>query len=103
MPNQQRKQYYPDVDVELSQSFTKEDWEAAVASIAGLPRDRFNIKAPIDLEQALAYILFDAPHIQVNERTGRYAFGHVDEYDDDWLRTIFMDCRTEKPLGELGE
>lgn len=94
------KRYYPDVDVELTQEFTKADWDAAVKSISGYPRDRFNIKTPVDLETALAYVLHDAPHIQVNERTGRYAFGHVDEYDEDWLKQIFLDCRTEKPLGE---
>lgn len=94
------KQYYPDVDVKPTQSFTKEDWEAALESIAGYPRGLYNIKAPVDLETALAYILFDAPKIPVNSKTGRYARGHTDEHDPNWLKQVFLDCRTKKPLGE---
>lgn len=94
------KQYYPDVDVELTQSFTKADWEAALESIAGYPRGLYNIKQPVDPETALAYILFDAPKIPVNAKTGRYARGHTDDHDPNWLRQIFLDSRTEKPLGE---
>lgn len=95
------KQYYPDVDVELTQSFTKADWEAALESIAGYPRGLYNIKQPVDIETALAYILFDAPNIKVGAKTGRMARGHTDEFgDDNWLKQIFLDCRTEKPLGE---
>lgn len=94
------KQYYPDVDVELTQAFTKADWEAALESIAGYPRGLYNIKEPVDIETALSYVLFDAPKIPVNSKTGRYARGHTDEHDPNWLKQIFLDCRTEKPLGE---
>lgn len=94
------KQYYPDVDLELTQSFTKQDWENALESIAGYPRGLYNIKQPVDLETALAYILFDAPKIPVNAKTGRYARGYTDEHDPNWLKQIFLDCRIERPIGE---
>lgn len=94
------KQYYPDIDVELSQSFTKQDWEAALKSIAGYPRGLYGIKQKVDLETALSYILFDAPKIPVNAKTGRYARGHTDEHDPNWLKQIFKDCIAEKPLNE---
>lgn len=97
---QKGKQYYPDVDVELTQSFAKQDWEAALESIAGYPRGLYGIKQPVDLETALAYILFDAPNIKVGAKTGRMARGHTDDHDPNWLKQIFLDCRTEKPLGE---
>lgn len=94
------KQYYPDIDVELTQQFSKADWDAALESIAGYPRGLYGIKQPVAIETALSYILFDAPNIKVNGKTGRYARGHTDEHDPNWLKQIFLDSRTEKPLGE---
>ena len=95
------KQYYPDTDLEFSQSFTKEDWDAAIESIAGYPRDLYGIKEPVDIETALAYIAFDYPDIPINAKTGRYVRGKgKDEYGDDPLKEIFMICKTERPIGE---
>lgn len=95
------KQYYPDVDLELTQQFTKQDWEAALESIAGYPRGLYNIKQPVDIETALSYLAFDYPDIPINAKTGRYVRGKgKDEYGDDPLKQVFLDSRTEKPLGE---